>query len=101
MNARQIEVHNYYKKLHTEALILYRLPGHYMVLGEDVDRALKSFSSIQVAEPGVGLIPNFVNPLLTFGTDGTEVRVVTYRNREKVLDLPDVGLLKAEQDMDY
>lgn len=101
MNARQIEVHNFYKKSHPEALILYRLSGHYMVLGEDVDRALKSFSSIQVAEPGVGLIPDFVNPLLTFGADGTEVQVITYRNREKVLDLPDVGLLKAEQDMDY
>lgn len=101
MNAKQIEVHNFSKKSHPKALILYRLPGHYMVLGEDVDRALKSFPLTQVAESGVGLIPDSVNPLLTFGSDGTEVQVITYKNCEKVLDLPDVGLLKAEQDMDY
>lgn len=101
MNAKQIEVHTYYKKSHPEALILYRLSGHYMVLGEDVERVSKSFSSIQVTEPGVGIIPDFVNPFVAFGADGTEVQVITYRNREKVFDLPDVGLLQAEQDMDY
>lgn len=29
MNAKQIEVHNYYKSLHPKALILYRVPGRY------------------------------------------------------------------------
>lgn len=46
MNARQIEVHSYFKALHPEALVLYRLSGQYMLLGEDVERALKSIPNI-------------------------------------------------------
>lgn len=37
MNAKQIEVHEYFKAMHPEALILYHLPGQYMMLGEDVN----------------------------------------------------------------
>lgn len=101
MNAKQIEVHNFFKKSHPEALILYRLAGHYMLLGEDVERASKSFPTITVAEPGVGIIPDTVNPLAIFGDDGTEVQVISYRNREKLLDLPDIVQLQNEKDMDY
>lgn len=46
MNARQIEVQSYFKQQHPEALILYHLPGQYVLLGEDVDRASKSFPTI-------------------------------------------------------
>jgi hypothetical protein len=65
MNAKQIEVHNYYKSLHPKALILYRVPGRYIVLGEDVIRASKSLSIICVLEPGVGSMPDKFFKVLT------------------------------------
>lgn len=101
MNAKQIEVHNYYKSLHPKALILYHILGQYMVLGEDVDRALKSLSTIRVLESGVGTMPDNFSALSLFGSDGTEVCVIDYRNDEGVLDLPDVERIKLEKEMDY
>lgn len=53
MNAKQIEVHDYYKALHPKALILYHIPGQYIILGDDVNRALKSLSTLRVLESGV------------------------------------------------
>lgn len=100
MNARQIEVHGYYKALHPKALILYRIPGHYMVLGEDVNRALKSLSTIRVLEPGVGIMPDNLPVLSLFGSDGTEVCIVSYRNDNGIFDLPDIERIKAEKEMD-
>ena len=101
MNARQSEVHNFYKNLHPEALILYHLPGQYMVMGEDVGRALKSYPNLQTQEPGVGFLPDDVSVLSELGADGTEVVVISYRNDAGRLDLPDIGRLQAEQEADY
>ena len=101
MNAKQIEVHDYYKALHPEALILYHIPGQYMVLGNDVDRALKSLSTIRVLESGVGVMPDGLSVLSLFGKDGTEVCIVDYRNDDRTLDLPDIERIKAEKEMDY
>lgn len=58
MNAKQIEVHEYFKAMHPEALILYHLPGQYMMLGEDVNRALKSIHQIKLEAEDVGTIPD-------------------------------------------
>lgn len=101
MNAKQIEVHGYYKALHPEALILYHIPGQYMVLGDDVDRALKSLSTILVLESGVGVMPDDVPALSVFGKDGTEICIVECRNGDGALDLPDIERIKAEREMDY
>lgn len=80
MNVKQIEVHDYYKALHPKALILYHIPGQYMVLGDDVDRALKSLSTICVLESGVGIMPDNLPALPLFGKDGTEICIIDYRN---------------------
>lgn len=101
MNAKQIEVHDYYKALHPEALILYHIPGQYMVLGEDVNRALKSLSTICVLESGVGIMPDSLPILSLFGSNGTEVCTINYRNDNGILDLPDIERIKAEKEMDY
>lgn len=101
MNAKQIEVHDYYKALHPKALILYHIPGQYMVLGEDVNRALKSLSTIHVLESGVGIMPDDLPVLSLLGGDGTEVCIIDYRNDDGALDLPDIERIKAEKEMDY
>lgn len=101
MNVKQIEVHDYYKALHPEALILYHIPGQYMVLGDDVNRALKSLSTIRVLESGVGVMPDNLPPLSMFGKDGTEVCIIDCRNENGALDLPDIERIKAEKEMDY
>lgn len=101
MNAKQIEVHEYFKAMHPEALILYHLPGQYMMLGEDVNRALKSIPQIKVETEDVGTIPDNIIYLSALGADGTEVQLIEYRNDEKVLDLPDIRRLREEKDSDY
>lgn len=101
MNAKQIEVHEYFKAMHPEALILYHLPGQYVMLGEDVNRALKSIPKIKVETEDVGTVPDNIIYLSALGADGTEVQLIEYRNDEKVLDLPDIRRLKEEKDSDY
>lgn len=101
MNAKQIEVHEYYKALHPKALILYHIPGQYMILGDDVNRALKSLSTICVLESGVGVMLDNISALSVFGKDGTEVCIIDFRNDNGVLDLPDIERIKTEKDMDY
>lgn len=101
MNEKQIEVHDYYKALHPKALILYHIPGQYVVLGEDVNRALKSLSTLYVSESGVGIMPDNLSVLSLFGSDGTEVCVINYRNEDGILDLPDIERIKSEKEMDY
>lgn len=101
MNAKQIEVHDYYKSLHPKALILYHLPGQYMVLGGDVNRALQSLSTIRVLESGVGVMSDEQPVLSIFGKAGDEVCIINYRNDNNVLDLPDITRIKAENDMNY
>lgn len=101
MNAKQIEVHSYFKAMHPEALVLYHLPGQYMVLGEDVDRALKSISTIQATDEGVGVMPDDISYLSELSSDGTEIHLVQYRNGQGVLDLPDTRRLREEKELDY
>lgn len=101
MNAKQIEVHGYFKAMHTEALILYHLSGQYMVLGEDVSRAKKSITNIQIMEEGVAVMPDDIRLLSALSTDGTEVHIVQYKNDNGVFDLPDIHRLKEEKEMDY
>lgn len=102
MNAKQIiEVHDYYKALHPKALILYRIPGHYLVLGEDVNRVLKSLPTIRVLESGVGIMSDTVPIYSLFGRDGAEMCIISYQNDNGMLDLPDIERIKAEKEMDY
>lgn len=101
MNAKQIEVHDYYKALHPKALILYHIPGQYMILGDDVNRALKSLSTLRVLESGVGILPDSLSPLSLFGKDGTEVCVINYQNEQGIPELPDIERIKAEKEMNY
>lgn len=101
MNAKQIEVHEYFKAMHPEALILYHLPGQYMMLGEDVNRALKSIHQIKLEAEDVGTMPDNILFLSALSSDGSEVQLIEFRNEENVLDLPDVRRLKEEKDSDY
>jgi len=101
MNARQIEVNNYYKELHPKALIIYHLPEQFVVLGDDVYRALKSIPIIKVSESGVGAMPDDISFISTLSEGDMEVQLITYRNNDGVLDWPDVKRLQAEQEMDY
>ncbi len=101
MNAKQIEVHDYYKALHPKALILYHIPGRYVILGEDVEMALKSLSTIHVIESGVGTVPDDLPVLSIFGRDGIEVCLIRYHNDNQVLEFPDIERIKSEQAMDY
>lgn len=101
MNAKQIEVHDYFKTMHPEALILYHLPGQYMVLGDDVSRAQKSIVNIQITESGVAVMPDDICLLSALSVDGSEVNIVQYRNDNGILDLPDIHRLKEERGIDY
>lgn len=101
MNAKQIEVHDYFKAMHTEALILYHLPGRYMVLGGDVNRAQKSITNFQIMEEGVAIMPDDIRLLSTLSADGTEIYIVQYKNDNGAFDLPDIHRLKEEKEMDY
>ena len=101
MNAKQIEVHDYYKSLHPKALILYHVQGKYIVLGKDVEKAQKSLSTIEVLEPGVGCMPDNIRAFSVFGKDGTEICIIDYKNDKGMLVLPDIRLIKSEKEMDY
>jgi hypothetical protein len=101
MNAKQIEVHKYYKAMYPKTLILYQLPNNYAVLGADVEMVSKLISTIRVSESGVGLLPDDVSVLSELGSAGAEVQLIAYRNRDGILDFPDAKLLKAEKEMDY
>lgn len=101
MNAKQIEVHDFYKAQHPEALIVYRMPETYMVLGNDVERASKSVSSINILDDGVGILPNNISVISELGSNGIEVVIVSYKNDFGEFDLPDVKRLEAEKEMDY
>ena len=101
MTNKQVEVHNYYKAMHPKALVLYRLPGQYVVLGEDVNQALKSVPTIQIIEDGVGSMPEDISYLSALGADGTEVVMINFRNDNGLLDLPDIARLEQEKEMDY
>lgn len=101
MNAKQIEVHRYYKASRPEALILYHLPGQYVVLGDDVARASKSIPTIQIVEPEVGILPDDISILSELGEDGLEVHLVSCRNGQGRLDFPNIQLLNDEKEADY
>lgn len=101
MNTKQIEVHDYFKAMYPEALILYHLPGQYMVLGDDVSRAQKSIVNIQITESGVAVMPDDIRLLSALSTDDFEIHIVQYKNDNGTLDLPDTHRLKEEKDMDY
>ena len=100
MNAKQIEVHGYFKALYPKALVLYHLPGQYVVLGDDVYTAQKSITNIQILEDEVATMPDDIRMLSLLGADGTETHIVQYRNDDGVLDYPDVNRLKEEKDLD-
>ncbi len=80
MNAKQIEVHNYFKAMHPEALIIYSSPQPIQMLGEDVERALKSITNLQIIENGVGIMPDDILCLSALGASGAEVHLVRYKN---------------------
>lgn len=101
MNAKQIEVHEYYKNLHPEALILYHLPGQYMILGDDVIRAQKSISNLQIVEDDVAVMPDDVRAISELGASGAEIQIIQYRDGNGLLDLPNVHLLSVEKQLDY
>lgn len=101
MNNHQVEVHRYYKASHPESLILYHLPGRYVVLGEDVETATKSISSLVSPEPEVGLMPDTASVLAKLGADGIATLVINYRNEQRELDLPEICRLQAEKEADY
>ena len=101
MNAKQIEVHDYYKSLHPKALIFYHFREQYIVLGEDVQIALKMFPTMKVSESGEGYVPDDIHILSVFGKSGKEVCIIDYTNDKGTFDLPDIELLKSEKEMDY
>lgn len=101
MNAKQIEVHEYYKNMHPEALILYHLPGQYMILGDDVIRAQKSISNLHIVEDDVAVTPDDIRVISELGASGAEVQIIQYRNANGSLDLPDIRVIKAEKQLDY
>lgn len=101
MTTRQIEVHNHYKAMHPKALVLYRLPSQYIVLGEDVKQALKSVPTIQIIEDGVGVMPEDISYISSLGIDGTEVVMIQFRNDNGLLDIPDIARLIQEKEIDY
>lgn len=99
MNAKQIEVYEFYKKLHHEAVTLYQMPEGLMVLGDDVIRVAK-VTSVNITED-VGLLPDDLSILSKLGQKRIEVKLIQYRNDKGEYDLPDIKRLKAEQEMDY
>lgn len=101
MNTKQIEVHCYYKALYPKALIIYHLPGHFMVMGKDVEQALKLVPNIQIVDEGVGVMPDDILLLSKLGVNGDEIRVIQYRNDSGGLDMPDVRRLYEEKEADY
>lgn len=101
MTNKQIEVHNFYKDMHPNALVLYRLPGQYMVLGDDVKQAQKLVPTIQITDEEVGVMPENISYLSALSTEGTEVVVIQFRNDNGSLDIPDIARLKEEKEMDY
>lgn len=101
MTDRQIEVHNFYKKLHPEALILYNLPSRYVVLGEDVQKASESLSQIQVVNPDVAIIPESISLVAALGRAGHKIRIIRYRNDSGSLAFPDIQRIIDEQAIDY
>lgn len=101
MNIQQIEVHEHYQALHPEALVLYHLPGQYILLGNDVKRALESIPNLQIISEGVAALPDEFYYLSTLSETGAEVCLVQYRNDNGVLDWPDVKRLREENVTDY
>lgn len=99
MNAKQIEVHAYFKAQYPEALVLYHLPGAYAVLGDDIEKASKSITL--TIKDGVGLFSDDISNIAALGNDGLEVQIITYRNEAGVLDYPDIARLKEEKEIDY
>lgn len=101
MTTKQIEVCAYYKGLHPGALILFHIPGRYMVMGEDVKIVAKSIQTTVHLSPDVAYIPDNIQLLSELGSDGMEICLIEYRNDKGVLDFPDLERIKAEKEMDY
>lgn len=101
MIAKQIEVCTYYKELHPGALILFHLPGRYLVTGEDVKKVAESIQTIVHLSNDTAYIPDNIKFLSELGSDNTEICLIEYFNDKGVLDFPDIERIKAEKDMDY
>lgn len=101
MNANQIEVYEFYKQQHHKAVVLYRLPEGLLVLGDDLNQVSHIFSSINILEPGVGLLPDEQSTLSKLSKNRFQVKLVQYRNDNGEYVLPDIKLIKLEQEMDY
>lgn len=101
MNANQIEVYEFYKSKHHKTVVLYRLPEGLLVLGDDLNQVSQIFPSIRVLDSGVGLLPDNQSTLSKFGQNHFQVKLVQYRNDNGEYALPDVKLIKLEQEMDF
>lgn len=101
MNAKQIEVCNYFKSLHTNELVLYHLQGQYLILGDDIKFAQKLVPTIQIVDEGVAIIPDDIQLVSALSDGQAEVKIIQYRNDDGKLDLPDINRIIEEKEADY
>lgn len=103
------EAYKYYKDLYSDAVILFRVGNDYMMYFSDAMYAARVLNKTTANLEGVGdPIPmlsihtdQYLDVMEKLSSSKFTVRAVDYRNDNGEFDIPDVGKLKSESDMDY
>lgn len=100
MNAKQIEVYTYFKKLYPGAVILFHVNNEYISLYGDAKLIAQSLS-LTVNESGtLSIMDDDLQSISTI-SDDYEIKMISYRNDEGKYDFPDIYRLQKEKDEDF
>lgn len=86
--------------MYPEAIVLYKMPDSYIVMGDDAEVALKTIANTKIIN-NIAFLPNDLSTVSDLASLGREIRIVTYLNMKQELDLPDVELMEQERLSDY
>ena len=97
---------DYFHKKYPGYLIFYRLEGFYVSFQNDAQRAAKILQQPLCSYcSGVCALKiptsSFLDSIDTLNLCGCPVRCVIYRGSDGKYSIPDVKILKKEEDMDY
>ena len=110
MNSRISEVYGYYKHVYPQIVSLFRVNNSYEAYFEDAQR-ISPLIGLPVEGKAVdgGYIINVVtvpaidiwDHISTLTIYGINAKLISQRNSDGKYDLPDIKLIKSEQEMDY
>lgn len=104
MDKKQLEVYNYYKRAHPNAMVLYRIGDNYVALGDDAV-TLRNRTACKLEDgkaQDVFAFPDKDFDAITNSfEETTEIVVVRWVNDAGELDFPDIQAIEKGKDEDY